>query len=261
MDRTKGIGGSDAKKILDGQWHELWLEKTGRKEQDDLSQILAVQIGIATEQLNLDWLERILIENKHQHTNIKRDITLEQNDFMMSHLDGYIEESNIVVEAKHTYANNDLLSVAEYYYPQLQHYMMHSGASETYLTVFFGNNTHEWTSIESDPEFQDTLYKAEMAFWNYVKEDKEPTEFIEPIEAPKEIKLDGMRTLDMKDDEQMNILINSYNEVKPYVSMHKQIVTDIKELVPMDCRKAYGNGITLTRNKKGTLTMRETSEG
>ena len=27
MDRTKGIGGSDAKKIVDGSWHDLWLEK------------------------------------------------------------------------------------------------------------------------------------------------------------------------------------------------------------------------------------------
>ena len=83
MDRTKGIGGSDAKKIVDGSWHDLWLEKTGRKEQDDLSEILAVQIGIATETLNLDWLQRILVKEKHQHTQIKRDVTLEPKDFIM----------------------------------------------------------------------------------------------------------------------------------------------------------------------------------
>ena len=257
MDRTKGIGGSDAKKIVDGSWHELWLEKTGRKEQDDLSEILAVQIGIATETLNLDWLQRILVKEKHQHTQIKRDVTLEPKEFMMSHLDGYIEDANIVVEAKHTYEHNNLLNVAEYYYPQLQHYMMHSGASETYLTVFFGNRSHDWTSIESDPEFQQTLYKAEMAFWKYVQEDKEPTQFMQPIEQPKEIKLDGMRTLDMTDHKEMNSLIESLQQVKPYVAKHKEIVTDIKSLVPDDCRKAIGNGIVLSSSKKGTLTLRE----
>jgi hypothetical protein len=134
---------------------------------------------------------------------------------------------------------------------------MHSGANETYLSVFFGNNEHKWSSIESDPEFHQTLYKAEMAFWKFVEEDKEPTEFIQPIEQPKEIKLDGMRTLDMKDNKEMNILIDSLKEVKPYVTMQKQIVNDIKSLVPHDCRKAFGNGITLSRSKKGTLTLRE----
>jgi len=39
--------------------------------------------------------------------------------------------------------------------------------------------------------------------------------------------------------------------------MQKQIVNDIKSLVPDDCRKALGNGITLSRSKKGTLTLRE----
>ncbi len=61
----------------------------------------------------------------------------------------------------------------------------------------------------------------------------------------------------MKDNKEMNILIDSLKEVKPYVTMQKQIVTDIKSLVPDDCRKALGNGITLSRSKKGTLTLRE----
>jgi predicted phage-related endonuclease len=256
MDRTLGIGGSDAKRIIDGDWHSLWLEKTKRVEQVDLSDVLPVQIGIATEKLNLDWLERCLEKSHCEHTKIKRDITLEQKDFMMSHLDGLIEESNIVVEAKHTYENNNLENVAQYYYCQMQHYMMHSGANETYLTVFFGNRNHDWTSIESDPEFQKTLYKAEMAFWKYVEEDKEPKDFA-PIEQPKEIKLDGMRTLNMKDNQQMNTLITSLKECKPYVAKHKEIVTDIKNLVPDDCRKAIGNGVVISRSKKGTLTLRE----
>ena len=257
MDRTLGIGGSDAKRIIEGDWHTLWLEKTKRVEPVDLSDVLPVQMGIATEKLNIDWLEKALVNEGYKDTEIERDVTLEQKDFMMSHLDGHIVKPNIIVEAKHTYAMNTLENVAQFYYCQLQHYMMHSGANETYLSVFFGNNEHKWSSIESDPEFHQTLYKAEMAFWKFVEEDKEPTEFIQPIEQPKEIKLDGMRTLDMKDNKEMNILIDSLKEVKPYVTMQKQIVNDIKSLVPHDCRKAFGNGITLSRSKKGTLTLRE----
>ena len=82
MDRTQGVGGSDAKRIIDGDWHTLWLEKTKRVEQVDLSDVLPVQMGIITEKLNLDWLEKRLVENNHKHTEIKRDITLEVNVFL-----------------------------------------------------------------------------------------------------------------------------------------------------------------------------------
>lgn len=57
-ERRTRIGGSDAPKIVDGLWHELWLEKTGRIEPEDLSWILPVQIGIVTEPLNLSFFER-----------------------------------------------------------------------------------------------------------------------------------------------------------------------------------------------------------
>lgn len=30
-ERMKGIGGSDARKIVSGDWYDLWLEKTGKK--------------------------------------------------------------------------------------------------------------------------------------------------------------------------------------------------------------------------------------
>ena len=52
------IGGTDATRIMKGNWHDLWLEKTGQKEPEDLSDVIAVQIGIATEEYNLSVDER-----------------------------------------------------------------------------------------------------------------------------------------------------------------------------------------------------------
>ena len=51
--RALGIGGSDASKIMNGEWHELWEIKTGRKEDADLSDVFHVQLGHATEKFNL----------------------------------------------------------------------------------------------------------------------------------------------------------------------------------------------------------------
>jgi len=57
-ERRTRIGGSDAPKIVQGLWHELWLEKTSRAEPEDLSWVLPVQIGIVTEPLNIGFFER-----------------------------------------------------------------------------------------------------------------------------------------------------------------------------------------------------------
>ena len=56
--RMKGLGGTDAKKIMEGEWTKLWNEKTGRSKPDDLSKIFKVQLGIHTESFNLEWLEQ-----------------------------------------------------------------------------------------------------------------------------------------------------------------------------------------------------------
>ena len=53
--RRQGIGGSDAKRVMDGDWPALWREKTGRAEPEDLSDVLAVQMGSFTEELNAFW--------------------------------------------------------------------------------------------------------------------------------------------------------------------------------------------------------------
>ena len=54
-DRAKGIGGSDAATIMNGDWLALWQEKTGRREPDDLSNVLPVQLGTFTEPFNRAW--------------------------------------------------------------------------------------------------------------------------------------------------------------------------------------------------------------
>ena len=57
FDRKQGIGGSDATRLYNGDWHDLYLEKIGEKEPDDLSDVLPVQMGIHTEDFNIDWFK------------------------------------------------------------------------------------------------------------------------------------------------------------------------------------------------------------
>jgi predicted phage-related endonuclease len=59
--RQTGIGGSDAPKIMTGDdaaLLDLWKQKRGEVEGDDLSDILPVQMGTWTEPLNRYWFEK-----------------------------------------------------------------------------------------------------------------------------------------------------------------------------------------------------------
>ena len=60
-DRRRFIGGSDARIIMNSDETaliQLWREKRGEAEPEDLSANLVVQLGVATEALNRSWYER-----------------------------------------------------------------------------------------------------------------------------------------------------------------------------------------------------------
>ena len=60
-DRRSFIGGSDARIIMgddEGKLVRLWREKRGEIEPENLSDVLVVQLGTVTEDLNRRWYER-----------------------------------------------------------------------------------------------------------------------------------------------------------------------------------------------------------
>ena len=69
MNRQGFIGGSDMRRIMDGDWVSLWEEKTGRTQPEDLSNHLAVQLGTYTE----DFLicNGLLIKNSMQRARCR----------------------------------------------------------------------------------------------------------------------------------------------------------------------------------------------
>ena len=58
FDSKHGIFVSDATRLYQGNWYELWQEKTGETEPADLTDVLPVQMGIHTEDFNIKWFEK-----------------------------------------------------------------------------------------------------------------------------------------------------------------------------------------------------------
>ena len=176
FDRKQGIGGSDATKLYNGEWHTLWLEKTGDAAPVDLSDVLPVQMGVHTEPFNIQWFEK--------QTGLKvtgRQETFFHKDYphMYAHVDGLIlGEDKALLECKHTNAFTNSKKQADKYKAQIQHYLMVTGYSKLYFSAFYGNMKWEALEITADAEFQEQLLHAEVLFWHFVTTKKEPPEHI-----------------------------------------------------------------------------------
>src|SRR6516225_2885018 len=99
-DRRYFIGGSDARIIMgndEASLLQLWREKRGEIEPDDLSGNLMVQLGNVTEDLNRRWYQ----SNTGQVlTDVQRHIRHPALRWMAATLDGRVEATGAVFEAK-----------------------------------------------------------------------------------------------------------------------------------------------------------------
>ena len=181
FDRKQGIGGSDATKLYNGEWHTLWLEKTGDAKPVDLSNVLPVQMGVHTEPFNIAWFEK---QTGLKVTGRQETFYHDKYPYLYAHVDGLIlkiEENNqdeALLECKHTNAFTNSKKQADKYKAQIQHYLMVTGYPKLYFSAFYGNMKWEALEITADAEFQEQLLNAEVLFWHFVQTKKEPPEHI-----------------------------------------------------------------------------------
>tara|TARA_R100001082_G_scaffold107854_1_gene82306 strand:+ start:142 stop:861 length:720 start_codon:yes stop_codon:yes gene_type:complete len=172
-DKLFGIGGSDATKIVEGKWKELWEIKTGQKPYENLDDVLAVQMGIWTEDMNRLWFSKLTGKKI-----LVPDIILSKEvRFAYASLDG-ITNDGCVFEAKHC-SPFTIKNVTDKYYPQIQHYLMVTRFDKAYLSVFIGNSGHKIFEIQRDDKFIFKLLYGEAFFWNYVEQGIEPPDYVD----------------------------------------------------------------------------------
>ena len=165
-DRTKFIGASDANTLMQGKWRQLWLEKTGKAEPEDLSNVLRVQLGIFTEPFNLQWFEHMTaIKVGQGHLNEWPTFTDKHGFPMACTPDGHVIGEPIGVEAKHTNSFNTMEKALDYYMPQLQHSMAVTGLNKWYLTVLFGNDKWDYALVERSDSYIKRLLEISASVW------------------------------------------------------------------------------------------------
>lgn len=263
MERQGYIGGTDAMRIMAGDWKNLYREKMGLQEPVDLTDNFQVQLGKLTEQLHIEWVMKKL---GYSWSAPKELFKSKAIPFMAGHLDGWIKDINTFIEVKHTNEWQTVSEKARYYMPQLQHYLYITEKTQCFFSVIRGNQDPDHVTVKADPDYQGRLIERIRGFWWHIENETEPMGDEVPLseqEADKKladnVPVDGLRKVDMGKNNQWVALSSTYLETADAAIKHDEAKKQLKELMASDIGEAYGNGIIIKRDKRGSL--RFTKEG
>ena len=252
--RRAFIGGSDARIIMgddEPALLRLWREKRGEVEPEDLSDNLIVQLGAATENLNRRWFER----NTGQIvTGVQRQVQHPVLRWMAATLDGTIEETGAVFEAKFMlpWAFSEE-AAAEKHMAQLQHNMWVTNARFSALSIITGGGKWVEISISADPLYQHLLLTAEKKFWRCVESGKPPRLF--GIEPPKP-RIAAVRVVNMTGFNSWAEFATIFCDTRNAFLAHERAKTELKALMPEDAKEAFGHGVRGKRSKSGAVSFK-----
>lgn len=181
--RQSGIGGSDVAPIMGMSPYrtvlDVWLEKTGREESQDLSSNEAVYWGTVNEAA----IAKRFAEDHQDKKVININATLVKEDvpYMHANLDRMVIEpddtaSVLEVKTASSYKANEWEGgVPAYYITQVLEYLAVTGWTKAYVAVLIGGNDYREYVIERDEEDVEVIRKACEEFWmNFVKKDIMP---------------------------------------------------------------------------------------
>jgi predicted phage-related endonuclease len=249
--RRSFIGGSDARVIMgsdEAALIRLWQEKRGDLEPEDLSGNLIVQLGRVTEDLNRHWFER---NTGRTVIDVQRRIRHPVNRWMGATLDGRIEASGAVFEAKFMLPwSFSEEAAAEKHMAQLQHNMWVINANMAALSIITGGGKWVEIALSADPLYQHLLITAERKFWRCVETGDPPGLF--GIETPRP-RLAAVRIVDMSTSNAWAEFAATFRRTRESFLVHEKSKAELKGLMPEDVKEAFGHGIRAKRSKSGAV--------
>lgn len=256
-ERRLRIGGSDAGKIVSGMWRELWLEKTGRSEPEDLTWVLPVQLGILTEPLNLAFFEHA---TGHQVFGQGEVYIHPDHPYIGCTLDGLtlIDRKPAIIQCKHVNAFSKIEEVEQRYYAQCAHEMLCTGAATAYLSVFIGTQKHEIVEMRRDRDYTNRLLELEREFWSFVERDEPPPDGAQLATPDKPA---SYRTVDFTGSNLWASLADTWLTNSPAAKACDKAAKELRALIEPDVGLATGHGVEIKRAKDGkALYLREAKQ-
>jgi putative phage-type endonuclease len=251
--RRSFIGGSDARIIMGNDQAaliQLWREKRGEAEPEDLSSNLVVQLGAATEELNRSWYER---NTGRRVTHVQRKVKHSAIPWMAATLDGIVEGTEAVFEAKFmlpwSFSEED---ASAKYMPQVQHNMWVTHLRTSVLSIITGGGKWVEITIPMDPLYLSVLVSAEKKFWRCVQSG-EPPHLINA--EPPRPRIEAIRIVDMSASNSWAEFAALFRSTRSAFLDHERAKSELKALMPEDAKEAIGHGVKARRSKAGAVSF------
>jgi hypothetical protein len=236
----------DPDKIL-----HLWRIMVGEEEEPDLSKVWPVQLGAATEQLNLDWFE---LKTGHPVTKRGAFVVHPFEHWMGCTLDGWDDVLSVPIEAKHVGGFEEPDVVLQRYQPQLHWTMLCTRTTSIRFSVIYRASEPAVETIHLHQPYADGLLKRAKEFMVYVDT------FTPPVVMPRvEAPVLPTITVDMtatKLSNQWGDAAARWLENIPSAIRADEAEKELKGLCPVEAREAHGAGVKITKDKKGRMSLR-----
>jgi hypothetical protein len=247
--RRSFIGGSDARIIMgndEAALIRLWREKRGEVGPEDLSDNLIVQLGTATEELNRTWYER---NTGRRVTDVQRRVKHSAIPWMMATLDGIVEGTEAVFEAKFmlpwSFSEEAAAHVA-----QVQHNMWVTHLRTSVLSIITGGGKWVEITIPMDPLYLSILVSAEK--WRCVQSGEAP--HLINAEPPRP-RIEAIRIVDMSSSNSWAEFAALFRSTRSAFLDHERAKSELKALIPEDAKEAIGHGVRAKRSKSGAVSF------
>lgn len=253
--RMGKLGGSDMKPLMDGDAlaiDKLWREKTGQSIPDDLEDVWPVQLGVATEPLNVRWFER----KQRMHISRIGDVVSHvRYDWAVCTLDGWVDDLQCPLECKHVGGREPIEVIIDRYQPQMQWQCEVTGADQCALSVIMGTAEPVVEFIKRDADYAARMVFRGQQFIEHVRNGTPPVD-LPAVPAP----IDATAIYDMNGNNEFAHHADIWLQLRDSASAYDDAAKILKSLVPADAKKCFGYGVQITRNRAGHLALREKAE-
>lgn len=251
--RVGKLTASSVHVLMDGddeQLLNLWREIVGDPtyQRPDYSGIWPVQLGNATESLNLEWYTQTTGRPLSREGEV---VVSRERPWASCTLDAWDEELRAVVEAKHVGGWEPLDRILRRYYPQCIWATYCTEGELAIMSIIEGARLPVLEPIERDVDYLDEMLRRADAFMECVDA------MVPPVVLP-EVKppLPAIVEVDMTETEHAldwRKFASTWVETKDTKKLFDDAVKGMKEMVPEDAKRAFGGGVEARRDKRGAL--------
>jgi predicted phage-related endonuclease len=215
---------------------------------DDLSIIWAVEFGSYIEPFALDWHQK-----KVGPLTRRGEFVLHpERPYFGSTLDAFRASDKTVIDCKAPGAFRKLDEVVAYYTPQMVGQRACVGADKAALLIVHGGAEPVEYPIAWEANYERELWDRVWHFQACVENLVPPAE-MPAVAAP----VAAVKTYDMTGNNNWGSAAATWLETKEHAQAFKSAEKTIKDAVPHDAVKCTGHHIVVSRNKAGSLSIKE----